>query len=175
MTDIYGDGDDMDGEKPTWDDDIDIADIANIDINDMEPLAGSSSSTKKDKKKKDKKKKKKDGAGDDGGVDLDNMDADAQPMQDDEEWDGTEEMRKRVLEKYMDEISGLEFNDLVSIPRVLPQSSCTDYSSLGRRHAHPIQIRHRAPRALRTLPCRDSASERRRAQQLRRAPAVRTV
>jgi hypothetical protein len=172
MTDIYGDGDDMDGEKPTWDDDIDIA---NIDIDDMEPLAGSSSSTKKDKKKKDKKKKKKEGAGDDGGVDLDNMDADAQPMQDDEEWDGTEEMRKRVLEKYMDEISGLDFNDLVSIPRVFLHSSCTDYTSLGGRHAHPIQIRHRAPRALRTLPCRDSASERRRAQQLRRAPAVRTV
>ena len=32
---------------------------------------------------------------------------------DDEEWDGTEEMRKRKLEEYMDEVFGLDFNDMV--------------------------------------------------------------
>ena len=46
------------------------------------------------------------------------MDADAvQPqlsyLNDDEEWDGTEEMRKRKLAEYMDEVYGLEFNDVV--------------------------------------------------------------
>ena len=32
-----------------------------------------------------------------------------------EEWDGTEEMRKKVLNKYMDEIYGMDFNDVVSL------------------------------------------------------------
>jgi len=52
---------------------------------------------------------------DEGGVDLDEMDADVQQVRgdDDEEWDGTEEMRKRKLEEYMDEVYGLEFNDMV--------------------------------------------------------------
>jgi protein KRI1 len=48
------------------------------------------------------------------------MDADVErpaAEEDDEEaWDGTEEMRKRVLEKYMDEIYGLDFNDMVRPP-----------------------------------------------------------
>jgi len=43
------------------------------------------------------------------------MDADVeQPEMDDEEWDGTEEMRKRKLDEYMDEIYGLDFNDMVN-------------------------------------------------------------
>ena len=48
---------------------------------------------------------------DDGAVDVDAMDAEIQ--QDDEEWDGTEEMRKRKLNEYMDEVYGLDFNDIV--------------------------------------------------------------
>ncbi|TFK74652.1 Krr1-domain-containing protein [Pluteus cervinus] len=101
----YNQEDDERVEKPTWDDDIDITDII--------PQAESSSSmTKKDKKKK--KKKKKEGQAEDG-VDVDKMDADVERDWDEEgeEWDGTEEMRKRKVEEYMDEIFGLEFNDMV--------------------------------------------------------------
>ncbi|GJE97316.1 Kri1 domain-containing protein [Phanerochaete sordida] len=100
MTKIYGmdeADDDFDAEKPTWDDDIDITDIVHED----------SSS-----KKKKKKKKKKDEPEDDEGVDIDEMDADV--VRDDEEWDGTEDMRKRKLDEYMDELYGLEFNDMVA-------------------------------------------------------------
>lgn len=102
-----GDGEDdanVDTEKPQWDDDIDIDDIV--------PTASTSKANKKKKKKKQK-------GGDDDeaveGVDVNAMDADADPPEDDEEWDGTEEMRKRKLEEYMDEIYGMEFNDLVRI------------------------------------------------------------
>ncbi|KAF7297860.1 Kri1-C domain-containing protein [Mycena chlorophos] len=111
-----GEGDDEeegyenDDEKPTWNDDIDIGDIY------VEPdFGGGEQSTKKDKKKK-KKKKKKGGEDDDEGVDVDAMDADFVPLagdDDEEEWDGTEEMRKRKLNEWMDEIYALDFNDLV--------------------------------------------------------------
>jgi len=49
---------------------------------------------------------------------VEEMDADA--LQDDGnkwsevEWDGTEEMRKRVLDQYMEELYELEFNDMVA-------------------------------------------------------------
>jgi protein KRI1 len=50
-------------------------------------------------------------------VDIDEMDADAPEHSgttwDDVEWDGTEEMRKRVLDQYMEELYELEFNDMV--------------------------------------------------------------
>lgn len=103
------DGDD--GEKPTWNDDIDISDI-------VRPQQEEETNSKKKKKKK----KKKEYDEDDGmGVDLDDMDADVIPtnnrnegeQEEEEEWDGTEEMRKRKLEEYMDELYGMEFNDLV--------------------------------------------------------------
>ncbi|KAI0333246.1 Krr1-domain-containing protein [Cubamyces sp. BRFM 1775] len=92
-------------EKPHWDDDIDIGDIVPPEAEDGES-----------KKKKKKKKKKKDEDGmDEGGVDIDEMDAEVErPPADDEEWDGTEEMRKRKLEEYMDEVYGLDFNDMVA-------------------------------------------------------------
>lgn len=103
MTDIYGDGaQGYDDEKPTWDDDIDIGDIV--------PEAASST---KDKKKKPKKRKSV--VDEEDGVDLDAMDADVVRGDEDEVWDGTEEMRKRVMAKYLDEMSGLEFNDLVCL------------------------------------------------------------
>lgn len=102
----YGADDIVDDEKPTWDDDIDIADIAPQDDADEEP------SSKKSKKKK--KKKKDDGDEMYGGtVDVDEMDADVEQVFDDEEWDGTEEMRKQKLEEYLDEVYGLDFNDMV--------------------------------------------------------------
>jgi len=105
MAGLYGDGNDsdVDEEKPVWDDDIDVEDI----IPPSQPAESSSSS-----KKKKKKKKKKDEDHDEG-VDIDAMDADVVHTYDDEEWDGTEEMRKRKLDEYMDEVYGLEFNDMV--------------------------------------------------------------
>ena len=36
--------------------------------------------------------------------------------EDEEEWDGSEEMRKRVLNDYMDEMYKMDFNDIVSLP-----------------------------------------------------------
>ncbi|KAG6813764.1 hypothetical protein H0H92_007716 [Tricholoma furcatifolium] len=101
MAELYGDDDEVDDEKPHWDEDIDIGDI---------PLDDDVATKKQTKKKK----KKANETADDDGVDVDAMDADVEkPYDDDEEWDGTEEMRKRKLEEYMDEIYGLDFNDLV--------------------------------------------------------------
>ncbi|KAI0692163.1 KRI1-like family C-terminal-domain-containing protein [Cytidiella melzeri] len=107
MSRVYGD-DDLDGdiEKPTWTDDIDVDDIISDD-----DVAGDPSDKKKKKKKKKKKAKEQGEEGE--GVDLDEMDADAMPVVDDNEWDGTEEMRKKKLDEYMDELYGLEFNDIV--------------------------------------------------------------
>ncbi|KAI8978185.1 KRI1-like family C-terminal-domain-containing protein [Trametes punicea] len=103
--DTVGEDEVVDEEKPHWDDDIDITDIVPPESED-----GAS------KKKKKKKKKKKDENGmDEGGVDIDEMDAEVEhPPADEEEWDGTEEMRKRKVEEYMDEIYGLDFNDMVA-------------------------------------------------------------
>ncbi|KAG6920046.1 hypothetical protein DXG01_010114 [Tephrocybe rancida] len=101
MADLYGDDDFGGDEKPEWDDDIDIG---GIPLDDDAP-------TKKQKKKKKKVNEEVDV---DSGVDVDAMDADVERIgDDDEEWDGTEEMRKRKLEEYMDEIYGLDFNDIV--------------------------------------------------------------
>ncbi|RPD57542.1 Krr1-domain-containing protein [Lentinus tigrinus ALCF2SS1-7] len=109
----FGADDIIDDEKPTWDDDIDIGDIVPPEaLEDGEDVDGEVLS-----KKKKKKKKKKGGedAVDEGGVNVDEMDADIEhPAQDDEEWDGTEEMRRQKLEEYMDEIYGLDFNDMVA-------------------------------------------------------------
>ncbi|KAI0667062.1 KRI1-like family C-terminal-domain-containing protein [Trametes maxima] len=113
MAQIYeddGEGEDnfVGDEKPQWADDIDIGDIA------LPEDDGDDSTSKKKKKKKKKKKDADEDAMDEGGVDVDEMDADVErvPM-DEEEWDGTEEMRKRKLEEYMDAVYGLDFNDMV--------------------------------------------------------------
>ena len=105
MARIYDvDDDGVDAEKPHWDDDIDIGDLIPPDQEEV--------TTKKKKKKKKKNKAKNPEEVAEGGVDVDDMDAEVEP-QDEEEWDGTEEMRKRKLEQYMDEIYGLDFNDIV--------------------------------------------------------------
>ena len=96
----------IDEEKPTWEDDVDISDIKNERHN----FDGS----KRDKKKKKKKKKDEDEM-DTGGVDIDEMDADVVRDDDEEEWDGTEEMRKRKLKEYMNKLDALDFNDVVRI------------------------------------------------------------
>lgn len=107
MAALYGDDADYDEDgKPTWDDDINIGDIA---------MANDSESTRQKKKKKKKGEK----AVEEDGVSVDAMDADIDKV-DDNEWDGTEEMRKRKIEEYMDEVYGLDFNDMVRAPVELP-------------------------------------------------------
>jgi protein KRI1 len=104
---------DEDG-KPVWKDDVDIGDMTlpNDEEEDIAPVPD-----KKDMKKKKKKKKGNEDDYDDTGVDVDAMDADVQAikkeMGEEEEWDGTEEMRKRKLDEYMNEIYNLDFNDVV--------------------------------------------------------------
>jgi len=106
MANLYGDEDLDVNERPHWDEDIDVRDIE-------APPASTSS------KKKKKKKGNDHGDGETpGGVDVDAMDADVEKARDDEDWDGTEEMRKRKLDEYMDEIYGLEFNDMVRMLQV---------------------------------------------------------
>ncbi|KAJ3800296.1 KRI1-like family C-terminal-domain-containing protein [Lentinula aff. detonsa] len=104
MTGLYGDDADYDEDgKPTWEDDIDIGDI---------PLLDGLENESQSKKKKKKKIKDRE----DDGVNIDAMDADVAKVDDaddDDEWDGTEEMRKRKVEEYMDEVYGLDFNDMV--------------------------------------------------------------
>lgn len=89
-------------EKPSWNDDIDVGDI----ISDVE-----GESSKPSKKKKKKKQRETEDM--DDGVDMDAMDADNPRGVDEEEWDGTEEMRKRKVQEYLDEIYGMDFNDMV--------------------------------------------------------------
>jgi len=50
-----------------------------------------------------------------GAVEEEFMDADVERDWEFEkaQWDGTEESRKRLMDKYMDEVYGLEFNDMV--------------------------------------------------------------
>jgi protein KRI1 len=111
----------VDEEKPIWEDDIDIGDIA-PDWDHENDGADPSTMPRYDDagEKKKKKKKKKKGAKQDGeneGVNVDMMDAEKANEEDgewdEEQWDGTEEMRKRVWKKYMDEIDAMEFNDMV--------------------------------------------------------------
>jgi protein KRI1 len=104
MASLYGENEVDVDDKPQWDDDIDIGDIVYEEAEIM--------SNKKQKKKNRKKGKEPDE--EDAGVDVDAMDADVERLDDDEEWDGTEEMRKRKLDEYMDEIYGLDFNDMAS-------------------------------------------------------------
>lgn len=148
MAGLYGDDSNGDDEKPQWDDDIDVADIVSEE-----------ESTSKKKKKKRKKTKEVDET--DEGVDIDAMDADVERVDDDEEWDGTEEMRKRKLNEYMDEIYGLDFNDMVSRrTRNLVSNETADMDS-GRRHANSFQIHPRPITIFRLDTCRDTHGNRR--------------
>lgn len=110
-------------EKPHWDDDIDITDIITKEEKDPTRLS---------KKKKTKAGKQSDRKDNDG-VDVDAMDADN--PKDEEEWDGTEEMRKRKVQEYMDAIHGMDFNDMVISLRLV----CHFYQhTIGWRHAHTV-------------------------------------
>ncbi|KAM6502876.1 KRI1-like family C-terminal domain containing protein [Amanita muscaria] len=113
MAELYGNEVEAvaDDEKPAWDDDIDIGDIED------QPTFAEVTNEKTNKKKKKKKKKRAyDSDEDEGGVDVDEMDADVvrDNLEDEEEeWDGTEEMRKRKIKEYMAELDSLDFNDVV--------------------------------------------------------------
>lgn len=97
----------QDDEKPHWDDDIDIDDI--LDAREE---------TSEGKKRKKQKARQADIQAHYGEVDEDQMDAEVVRSWEVEEaqWDGTEESRKRLMDKYMDEVYGLDFNDMVSNP-----------------------------------------------------------
>jgi len=94
-----------DEEKPAWDDEINIDDI-------VPPVA--SSSKKEKKSKKDRKKGKKPGDGHEDHEMGEGGEAYGEDGEWDDEWDGTEEMRKKKLQEYMDSLLELEFNDVVS-------------------------------------------------------------
>lgn len=173
MAGLYGEDDDQeDDQKPQWDDDIDMGDII---MSDDEP-AESSKQTKK------KKKKKKKGKGDDAnllddGVDVDAMDADAEPAfgdAEEEAWDGTEEMRKRKLDEYMDELYGLDFNDMVN-SLYLSSRPLTHFCIPGRRYAYAVQIHHRRTPKLRSYTRGDPHGHRLGAKSVRAREKVRTV
>lgn len=115
MAGIYAqvdDGEFHDEEKPTWDDDINIDDIA-------PPMASSS------KRKAKKSGKRSNTAGDEDEDDEmgegDEVHGEGGEWDGDEwggeEWDGTEETRKKKLQEYMDSLFELEFNDVVSAIR----------------------------------------------------------
>lgn len=132
---------DADG-KPVWEDDVDIGDIPISDDDADIIYAPPPEPSKKDKKKKKKKKKNDDDDDEQGAVDVDAMDADVQPSyNENEEWDGTEEMRKRKFNEYMDQIYGLDFNDLVRNFCSVALSNLFSYASwsaIGRRHTHKV-------------------------------------
>ena len=109
-TDGVGVGAGEDDEKPRWDDDIGVDDI-------IPKEAPRTSATKERKNMKKKEKKKRMAEDEANAVDVDEMDADVPraggSRWDEVEWDGTEEMRKRVLDRHLEEINELEFNDMV--------------------------------------------------------------
>ena len=117
----------QDDDKPQWADEIDITDLV--------PNFETEPSNKRAKKVK-KREDTEDGF---GAIDVDQMDANI-----DEGWDGTEEMRKRMLDRYMDEIYELDFNDMVRV------HSCWTWFALipllaGGWNAHSIQVHHCSP------------------------------
>ena len=117
----------QDDDKPQWADEIDITDL----VSDFE--------NEPSNKKKKKKKKKADAEDEFGAVDVDRMDANV-----DEGWDDTEEMRKHMLDQYMNEIYELDFNDMVRAHRV-----CTWIPLIpplvGGWDAHSIQVHDSSP------------------------------
>lgn len=156
----------QDNDKPQWDDDIDIGDIMPPEPEDASP--------KKQKKKKKRKRDADDGGDDAAAIDLDAMDADVtREYEPEEEWDGTEEMRKRKLQEYMDTLDEMEFNDIVRFcPTYFPDPA---HSFAGGRHAYALQVHHRRHGRLRARARRDSHGDRRGPQPVRRCQAIRAL
>ena len=117
----------QDDDKPQWADEIEITDL----VPDFE--------NERSNKKAKKVKKRKDTEDGFGAVDVDRMDANI-----DEGWDGTEEMHKRMLDQYMDEIYELDFNDMVRA-----HNFCTCFTLIpllaGGWNADSIQVHHSSP------------------------------
>jgi len=136
MAGVYAQDDDggfYDEEKPTWDDDINVDDIV--------PPPASSSEGKKNKKDRKKGKSTGDEDEDYGMGEGDEAYREGGEW-DDEEWDGTEEMRKKKLQEYMDSLLELEFNDVVSSTRFQYDHHVSPFSLIGRWNPHEVQIRH---------------------------------
>ena len=139
MAGIYAQNDNgefHDEKKPTWDDDIDINDI-------VPPVA---SSYKERESKKDRKKGKKSGNRDENYTIGEDDEAYGEDGEwDDEEWNGTEEMKNKKLQEYMDSLLELEFNDVVSAARSQHNGSASHH--ISRRSLE-------SPRGLNMLPLR---------------------
>ena len=164
-----------DDEKPTWDDDIDVDHI--VPWNEEKAQHTSPGLDAKERKKEKKKEKKKARDVDMDGVDVDEMDADA--LQDGEnkwdevEWDGTEDMRKRVLDQYMEELYELEFNDMVRLLSSLLACSLTVRS--GRRHANALPLQHDGEKLIRADTHRDPTRGRQGSERVRGFEKARSV
>ncbi|QRV84027.1 Kri1 family protein [Ceratobasidium sp. AG-Ba] len=111
MRALYGEGGEYedDGEKPTWADDIDISDLV---PSTSEPAADTSTKAGKKKKKRENMMTTKSTTPVWILMRWTQMSS-ALRYSRMKKWDGTEEMRKRVLDKYMDEVYDLDFNDMV--------------------------------------------------------------
>lgn len=140
--------------KPVWEDDIDLGDI-------ILPDSNAKPKSKKQKKKEERRKAKAAAAAAENGgeavVDEGEMDAEMEGpeqsyLDDDEEWDGTEEMRKRKLNEYMDQVYGLDFNDVV---RLSPAACrCCDLIILS----HNLRSAATSPPASNTPPSKNPAT-----------------
>jgi protein KRI1 len=142
--------DDQDEGKPSWGEDIDIDDI----------IPSPNTSEEKIVKKRKSKKKRESADDDDVGVDVDAMDADNQAHrfnEEEEQWDGTEEMRKRKLDEYMDELYAMEFNDMVC-GTLFYRNPYKSNISTGRGNAHTLQIYYQRTGIVRTICCRNPCS-----------------
>jgi protein KRI1 len=144
LVETDGAGANGDNEKPTWDDDIDVDYL--VPGSDDEARHASVSLDGKERKKAKKKEKKKARDIDMDGVDVDEMDADAlkdgENKWDEVEWDGTEEMRKRVLDQYMEELYELEFNDVVRLLSSLPHDTPCSSTRLAQVAGMPTRFRY---------------------------------
>ena len=149
LVETDGAGANSDDEKPTWDDDIDVDHI--VQRNEKEAQHTSVGLDAKERKKEKKKEKKKARDVDMDGVDVDEMDADALQdggnKWDEVEWDGTEDMRKSVLDQYMEELYELEFNDMVRLLSSLLPCSLTIRS--GCWHANALPLQHDSEKLIR--------------------------
>jgi hypothetical protein len=172
LAETDGAGDD---EKPTWDDDIDVGDIIPPSV---DASLASAAKERKKAKKKEKKRKRED---DQSAVGVDEMDADAinedEERWDDQEWDGTEEMRKRVLDQYMEELYGLEFNDMVRPPLRTQPVFLTRTMPMhpGCRDAHAFWLHSSCKDHVRADPLGDPARRRQGLKRVRRLEEARTV
>ena len=184
LAEIDGVGTGGNDDKPTWDDEIDIDDIIPPIARPVQDESSHASAVKERRKAKKKERKKRLREDEASAVDVNEMDADAPshggPELDEVEWDGTDEMRKRVLDQYMDEVFGLEFNDMVrplllspAFPHVLLMH--TTHIHLGCRDAHALPLRPCSAGLIWAERLRNSACGRQGPERVRRVEEARAV